>query len=732
MTNPGLILSKLAVVFVLPLPALAEAAPGEQTKRPLPNLTNSIGMKLVCIPAGTFLMGSGDADPDAQPDEKPRHRVRITRPVYLGAFEVTQEEYQKVMGINSSFFSETGLGKDKVKGLDTKRLPAEQVRWLDAVEFCRRLSARPQERKAGRLYRLPTEAEWEYACRAGTTTAFNLGDKLSSRQANFNGTHPYGGAAKGPFLTRTTPVGSYPPNAWGLYDMHGNVWEWCADWYGRTYYKSSPVDDPRGPKSGSMRVIRGGEWYGDGRDCRSAFRYAEMPGGTFYVMGFRVAMDVVEPGTPLPEPEVPEPDPKKERDVGKGPRPPALVATEDWPSWRGPRGDGTWRGPVVADNWPEGAMRRLWRQPVGGGHAGVVAAAGRVYIMDYQPPPDKGKEAERVLCFEAATGKPLWTHVYQVSYKGLAYGNGPRAAPTVSGGRLYTLGAVGHLYCLDAGTGEPFWSRDLIGQERARLPTWGFAASPVVFEGLVIIHAGAQPQGCLLALDRRTGREVWRNLDDPAGYATPRLIDAPTGLQLVAWTPSHVRGLDPHTGKLLWSIPFEVTYGTSIATPAYADNIVLVSGYYEGTKAIALGKEPGAIKLLWQDRSNLRTLMSQPLCRGGRGYLLDRRHGLTCFELATGRKLWDDGYRLTPKGRNPQVTLVWLGDGDRALALNSEGDLVLARLSPAGYKELARANIIGPTWAHPAYAAGCVFARDDQELVCVRLPSPAGEGAVQK
>src|SRR5262249_38101329 len=150
--------------------------------------------------------------------------------------------------------------------------------------------ALPGEKKARRVYRLPTEAEWEYACRAGTRTAYNVGDALSARQANFNGNHPHGGAEKGPFLVRPTPVGSYPPNAFGLYDTHGSVWEWCADWYGARYYKDSPTDDPRGPKTGSARVIRGGEWYADGRDCRSAFRYAEMPEGIFYVMGFRVVM----------------------------------------------------------------------------------------------------------------------------------------------------------------------------------------------------------------------------------------------------------------------------------------------------------------------------------------------------------------------------------------------------------------------------------------------------------
>ena len=164
-----------------------------------------------------------------------------------------------------------------------------------------------------------------------------------------------------------------------------------------------------------------------------------------------------------------------------------------------------------------------------------------------------------------------------------------------------------------------------------------------------------------------------------------------------------------------------MTYGTAIATPIFRENIVFVSGYWEGAQAIRLGTKPGDAKLLWKDRRNLRGLMSQPLYRNGYAYLLDKRHGLTCFELKTGKKLWDDDNRMTPKGRNPQATMVWLGRTDRAIILNSDGELILARLTPKGYTEQSRAKIIGNTWAHPAYAWGRVFARSNSELVCVSL-----------
>jgi outer membrane protein assembly factor BamB len=173
----------------------------------------------------------------------------------------------------------------------------------------------------------------------------------------------------------------------------------------------------------------------------------------------------------------------------------------------------------------------------------------------------------------------------------------------------------------------------------------------------------------------------------------------------------------------LWTIPFEVNYGTAIANPVFEDGLILVSSYYDGSLAIRPGSSRIGAEVVWRDRRNLRGLMSQPLFRDGHTWLIDKRHGLTCFELTTGKKLWDDDNRLTPKGRNPQATLVWLSEGDRAIVLNSDGDLILIRLNTDGYIEESRTNIIGRTWAHPAYAGNCVYARSDTEIICVLLPT---------
>ncbi len=273
-------------------------------------MTNSIGMKLMLIPPGEFLMGSPREEfehlANAYPDfvsmfqrEQPQHRVRITKPYYLGVYEVTQGEYQQVMGRNPSWFSRSGDGSEAVAGRDTRQFPVEWVSWDDAQEFCRRLSRLAAEQAAGRVYRLPTEAEWEHACRAGSVTPFHFGAELNGSQANCNGNLPMGTEELGPFLGRTTQVGSYMPNAFGLYDMHGNVWEWCSSRY--EPYTAAPETDPAGAEAGAIRLYRGGGWAGYASFARSAFRGGGPPTELAQNIGFRVA--VSQTSRELPEPQ---------------------------------------------------------------------------------------------------------------------------------------------------------------------------------------------------------------------------------------------------------------------------------------------------------------------------------------------------------------------------------------------------------------------------------------------
>jgi formylglycine-generating enzyme required for sulfatase activity len=235
------------------------------------DLDKGVKMELVLVPAGTFLMGSPHGEDGRTEDEEPRHEAVITRPFYIGKYAITQAEWQAMMGSAPSFF----------KG-DNR--PVENVSWDDCQAFCGALS-----QKTGRVVRLPTEAEWEYSCRAGTGTAYSFGD--SSERL---GGYAWYGDNSG---SETQPVGGKQPNSWGLHDMHGNVWEWCSDWYDETFYVRSPKLAPRGASSGNYRVLRGGSWLYYPWGCRSAVRLRYLPACRSCLVGLRVVVLGLTRGT---------------------------------------------------------------------------------------------------------------------------------------------------------------------------------------------------------------------------------------------------------------------------------------------------------------------------------------------------------------------------------------------------------------------------------------------------
>jgi formylglycine-generating enzyme required for sulfatase activity len=278
-------------LFVLPPgpggPVQAEVKPPRQADEEKDLITNSIGTKLKLVPAGSFLMGaSSDDGDDASTIEKPRHKVTITKPFYLGMFEVTQNEYRQVMNENPSFFKKAEI------------LPVESVSWYATVKFCNKLSEREGRKPyykivgetvtilSGKGYRLPTEAEWEYACRAGSTTKHPFGNNDGDLSA-------YAWFGESP-LGETHLVGQKKANRWGFYDMQGNVQEWCQDLYSTDYYTFSPELDPPGPATapkGVFRVFRGGSWRFNAEECRPANRQGVSPGHEFMFLGFRLAAD---------------------------------------------------------------------------------------------------------------------------------------------------------------------------------------------------------------------------------------------------------------------------------------------------------------------------------------------------------------------------------------------------------------------------------------------------------
>ncbi|HEV3417651.1 MAG TPA: formylglycine-generating enzyme family protein [Pirellulales bacterium] len=269
---------------------------------------NPIGMTLVLVPPGEFVMGSPESEKDSEGYHKAnevQHRVRITRPFYLGAYPVRVRDFRKFVD-ESHYKTESerdgkggwGMVNGRMQqdptinwrnpGFEqTDESPVVEVSWNDAIAFCDWLTS-----KEAKNYRLPTEAEWEYACRAGTTTAYSFGDSCNGTQANCNGFFPFGTDVKGPYLKRTSKVGSYTPNQFGLFDMHGNVCEFCSDWYEHYYHKVSPVDDPPGPPSGLGRITRNGSWFHPAVACRSADRGGGEPTRSGLDTGLRVVREL--------------------------------------------------------------------------------------------------------------------------------------------------------------------------------------------------------------------------------------------------------------------------------------------------------------------------------------------------------------------------------------------------------------------------------------------------------
>jgi uncharacterized protein (TIGR02996 family) len=259
----------------------------------VPTVTNSVGMRLALVPPGHFWVGSPESEEGRYGDEWPRKLVGVPRAFYLGVYPVTQGEYERVTGRNPSAHAATGRLRDKVAGVDTSRFPVEEVTWAQADAFCQALSGRREEKEAGRAYRLPTELEWEYACRGGASlyAPFPFGKRITAKQANYRDRD-----RRRKYPGRTTEVGSYPPNGFGLYDMPGNTWEWCADWYDSDAYARLKGEATMGPAEGERRNARGGTYNLERRRVRSADRSSFDPEYHDSDCGLRVLCEWRAPG----------------------------------------------------------------------------------------------------------------------------------------------------------------------------------------------------------------------------------------------------------------------------------------------------------------------------------------------------------------------------------------------------------------------------------------------------
>jgi outer membrane protein assembly factor BamB len=413
----------------------------------------------------------------------------------------------------------------------------------------------------------------------------------------------------------------------------------------------------------------------------------------------------------------------------------AWTLGDDWPQWRGPNRDGVWREAGLVDKFADTQLKVRWRQPIGSGYSGPTVAGGRVYVTDRVVEP---KQLERVHCFDWKSGEPQWSHSYDCAYRDVGYTAGPRASVTIDDGRAYSLGSMGNFFCFDAASGKVLWSKDLNSEYKIRMPIWGIAASPLVEGDLVIVQIGGEG-ACLVAFDKRSGAEAWRALDDQASYSAPIMIEQAGRRVLVCWTGDSVVGMDAKTGKVHWQHPFKpAKMVINIATPVLEKNRLFFTSFYDGSLMLDVSPDKLEVEPVWrrigrdeQHTDGLHSIISTPYLEGDYVYGVDSYGEFRCLDAKTGERVWES-LQPTPKSRWSTIHMV--KNGQRIWMFNERGELIIATLSPQGYEEISRAKLIAPTkvqlaqrggvcWSHPAYAHKHVFARNDEELVCASLAS---------
>jgi outer membrane protein assembly factor BamB len=427
------------------------------------------------------------------------------------------------------------------------------------------------------------------------------------------------------------------------------------------------------------------------------------------------------------------------------------VVADDWPQWLGPERGGIWRETGILSKFSSDGPKVRWRTSIGSGYAGPAVAGGKVFITDRTLDkntrnPDNAfarsrvPGEERVLCLDEATGRVLWTHAYECAYA-VSYPAGPRATPLIHEDKVYTLGTMGNLLCLNVSDGKVIWSKDFVRDYEAPMPVWGFAAHPLLDGDKLICLVGG-PDHIVMAFDKNTGKELWHTLSarEP-GYCPPMIYTFGGKRQLIIWHPQAVVGLNPDDGKELWSVPFESKAGLSVPTPRQAGDLLFITAFYDGAMMLKFAPDNPKPTVLWKgkvhserpDRTDtLHSIIPTPFLKDGYIYGICSYGELRCLRADTGERVWESlqatGSAKTDSDRWKNAFLV--PSGDRVFLFNESGDLIIARLTRQGYEEIDRAHILEPTntmagrpvvWSHPAFADRCVFARNDKEIVCVSL-----------
>ncbi|MFM7058083.1 MAG: PQQ-binding-like beta-propeller repeat protein [Planctomycetota bacterium] len=406
----------------------------------------------------------------------------------------------------------------------------------------------------------------------------------------------------------------------------------------------------------------------------------------------------------------------------------SLVA-DDWPQWGGPERDCVWRESGIVKKFSTTELLpRVWSVPIAEGYSGPAVADGRVWVTDRVP----SEGLERILCFDAETGREIWKHAHSVRYT-VSYPAGPRATPVIHDGLCYTIGAEGHMFCFDAGTGAVRWSYEFPKDFGTKLPTWGMAASPLIDGDKLITLTGGSENGLVICFDRRTGKEIWRSLADAqVGYCPPVIFTFGGRRQLIIWHPSAVSSLDPDTGRVIWEHAWDIKYGLTVPTPRKLNDQLFLTAFYDGPLMLKVTADSAAV--VWKGRSSseietdgLHSIMPTPIVNADFIFGVCSYGQLRCLNTSDGSRRWET-LQATGSGRWWNAFLI--PNGDRIFVHNEQGELIIAQLTGEGYSEISRARLVEPTrpvqrrmtiWSHPAFAMKSVFARNDRELVRVNL-----------
>jgi outer membrane protein assembly factor BamB len=384
----------------------------------------------------------------------------------------------------------------------------------------------------------------------------------------------------------------------------------------------------------------------------------------------------------------------------------SAVNIPDVPQFFGPNRDGIVTGAHLARDWISSPPKQLWRQPIGAGWSAFAVVGGRAYTQEQRG------ENEVVTCYDVLTGRLLWSHANAAHFFQWQGGGGPRATPTVDGGRVFALGATGILDCLDAATGQRIWSHDVLSEMNLRTPEWGVSASPLVLEDTVVITIGA-----VLSYRLATGELLWRNGNDKASYSSPALTTLAGRRVVFAWNARSLTAHDPKTGEMLLEHPWSEPRIPKAAQPVVisGDRVFLSAGYGAGCVLLQikadmhdlLGATPLWKNLMMKNQFNSVAVHD--------GFLYGLDDGLlACVEIATGERKWKGG-----RYGSGQTLLV----DDLVLVQMESGPVALAEARPDEFRELGRlAALDGKTWNHPTLAGRYLLVRNDQEAVCYELP----------